>query len=34
VVKPAILLRKRLDGMMAMSSAMRLFVAKSSVRRE
>lgn len=34
VVKPAILLRRRLEGMMATSSAMRLLVAKSSVRRE
>ena len=34
VVKPAILLRRRLDGMMATSSAMRLLVSKSRVRRE
>ena len=33
VVKPAILLRRRLDWMMATSSAMRLLVSKSSVRR-
>lgn len=34
VVKPAILLRRRFEGMMATSSAMRLLVAKSSVNRE
>lgn len=33
VVKPAILLRRRLDWMIATSSQMRLLVSKSSVRR-
>ena len=34
VVKPAILFLKRFDGMMAISSAILLFVAKSRVNRE